>query len=44
MLLVLDVNLPRCNYQALLPWQELEQERLVEFQPVVVTRFLTPLL
>lgn len=32
------------HYHDLLPWQELEQERLVKFQPMVVVRFLTPLL
>ena len=32
------------GYQYLVPWQELEQERVVEFQPMVVTTFLTPLL
>jgi hypothetical protein len=30
-------------YQDLLPWQELEHERLVVFQPIVVVRFTTPL-
>jgi len=32
------------TYQDLVPWQELEQEREVAFQPMVVVRFLTPLL
>jgi len=32
------------TYQRSLPWQELAQERDVEFQPMVVVRFLTPLL
>lgn len=31
-------------YQRSLPWQELAQERDVAFQPMVVVRFLTPLL
>jgi len=31
-------------YQDLFPWQELEQERVVAFQPMVVARFLAPLL
>jgi hypothetical protein len=31
-------------YQEWFPWQELEQERDVAFQPMVVVRFLTPLL
>jgi hypothetical protein len=32
------------TYQAWVPWQELEQERVVAFQPIVVVRFMTPLL
>ena len=32
------------NYQVFLPWQELEQELDVAFQPMVVVIFLTPLL
>jgi len=31
-------------YQVFFPWQEFEQLRDVEFHPMVVTRFLTPLL
>jgi len=31
-------------YQFSLPWQELAQEREDAFQPMVVVRFLTPLL
>ena len=33
-----------CLYQLLFPWQELAQERVVEFQPIVLTRLTTPLL
>jgi hypothetical protein len=32
------------GYHVLLPWQEFEQERDVAFQPMVLVRFLTPLL
>ena len=35
---------PVTTYQAWVPWQELAQERVVAFQPMVVVRFLTPLL
>jgi hypothetical protein len=35
---------PVTTYQDFVPWQELEQERDVAFQPMVVVRFLTPLL
>ena len=31
-------------YQLFVPWQEFEQERDVAFQPMVVVRFLMPLL
>jgi hypothetical protein len=31
-------------YQRSVPWQELEQDRAVAFQPMVLTMFLTPLL
>jgi hypothetical protein len=36
--------LPVTTYQEWFPWQELEQERFVAFQPMVVVRFMTPLL
>ncbi len=32
------------RYHRSVLWQELEQERVVAFQPMVVVRFLTPLL
>lgn len=45
MLLGLECQFNSCAiYQFSLPWQELAQERDVAFQPMVVVRFLTPLL
>jgi len=32
------------SYHDLLPWQEFEQDRFAVFQPMVVTKFTTPLL